>query len=200
MAIKVGNKEVVNITVGSTPVKSVYKGSTKIWPTDRSEEIWTGDAVYRNTSSSSYPRPGRSGSVYISGGSGIGDSIPAGTFLPGRKYRLYLGSHHSDVRSSQTVDYKKYYWYYHFSSSATTGDYIEVEFPEIPASGNAYNNYNVNIPTIDRTDAYLSQVSTYISSSGVTWLGIGGYYYYEAGYDGDVIAPVLRITKIEQLM
>ena len=30
MAIKVGNKEVVNISVGSTPVKSVYKGSTKI--------------------------------------------------------------------------------------------------------------------------------------------------------------------------
>ena len=30
MAIKVGNKEVTNITVGSTPVKSVYKGSTKI--------------------------------------------------------------------------------------------------------------------------------------------------------------------------
>ena len=30
MAIKVGNKEVANISVGSTPVKSVYKGSTKI--------------------------------------------------------------------------------------------------------------------------------------------------------------------------
>ena len=40
MAIKVGNKEVANITVGSTPVKSVYKGSTKIWPSDPYITIW----------------------------------------------------------------------------------------------------------------------------------------------------------------
>ena len=30
MAIKVGNKEVANIFIGPTPVKSVYKGNTKI--------------------------------------------------------------------------------------------------------------------------------------------------------------------------
>ena len=40
MAIKVGNKEVANISVGSTPVKSVYKGSTKIWPSDPYVTIW----------------------------------------------------------------------------------------------------------------------------------------------------------------
>lgn len=40
MAIKVGNKEVANISVGSTSVKSVYKGSTKIWPSDPYITIW----------------------------------------------------------------------------------------------------------------------------------------------------------------
>ena len=34
MAIKVGNKGVANIFIGSTPVKSVYKGNTKIWASE----------------------------------------------------------------------------------------------------------------------------------------------------------------------
>ena len=47
MAIKVGNKEVTNITVGSTPVKSVYKGSTKIWPSESWKTVWSSETIYK---------------------------------------------------------------------------------------------------------------------------------------------------------
>ena len=49
MAIKVGNKGVANIFIGSTPVKSVYKGNTKIWASEGwhtifdTETTWTGN-------------------------------------------------------------------------------------------------------------------------------------------------------------
>ena len=49
MAIKVGNKEVANIFIGSTPVKSVYKGNTKIWASEGwhtifdTETTWEGN-------------------------------------------------------------------------------------------------------------------------------------------------------------
>lgn len=49
MAIKVGNKDVANIFIGSTPVKSVYKGNTKIWASESwhaifdTETTWTGN-------------------------------------------------------------------------------------------------------------------------------------------------------------
>ena len=51
MAIKVGNKGVANIFIGSTPVKSVYKGNTKIWPSEGwhtifdTETTWTGSTT-----------------------------------------------------------------------------------------------------------------------------------------------------------
>ena len=51
MAIKVGNKEVANIFIGSTPVKSVYKGNTKIWASESwhaifdTETTWTGNTT-----------------------------------------------------------------------------------------------------------------------------------------------------------
>ena len=49
MAIKVGNKGVANIFIGSTPVKSVYKGNTKIWASEGwhtifdTETTWEGN-------------------------------------------------------------------------------------------------------------------------------------------------------------
>ena len=51
MAIKVGNKGVANIFIGSTPVKSVYKGNTKIWASENwhtifnTETTWTGNTT-----------------------------------------------------------------------------------------------------------------------------------------------------------
>ena len=51
MAIKVGNKEVANIFIGSTPVKSVYKGNTKIWASESwhtifdTERTWSGNTT-----------------------------------------------------------------------------------------------------------------------------------------------------------
>lgn len=200
MGIQIGNSEVTNIQVGNTPVTAVYAGSTLIWPVESWSTVWEGDIAYRNTTSTSYPKPNKSGIIYTTGGSSSGGSIPAGIFTPGGRYRLYLGPYDVEVRGSQTVDYKSYYWYYYFSSSATTEDYIEIEFPEIPASGQAHNQHDVNIPSKDRTDVYISQVGTYVNSNGAIWLSIGGYYYYNAGYSGNVIAPALRITKITQLI
>ena len=51
MAIKVGNKGVANIFIGSTPVKSVYKGNTKIWASESwhtifdTERTWSGNTT-----------------------------------------------------------------------------------------------------------------------------------------------------------
>ena len=80
MAIKVGNKGVANIFIGSTPVKSVYKGSTKIWASESwhtifdTERTWTGNTasttVFASTTNESkkfritYKGTGTSVSVY----------------------------------------------------------------------------------------------------------------------------------------
>ena len=51
MAIKIGNKDVANIFIGSTPVKSVYKGNTKIWASEGwhaifdTETTWSGNTT-----------------------------------------------------------------------------------------------------------------------------------------------------------
>ena len=81
MAIKVGNKGVANIFIGSTPVKSVYKGNTKIWASESwhtifdTERTWTGSttsapSVFASTTNESkkfritYKGIGTSVSVY----------------------------------------------------------------------------------------------------------------------------------------
>ena len=53
MAIKVGNKEVANITVGSTPVKSVYKGSTLVWPSESWHTIFDTETTWYGSWTSS---------------------------------------------------------------------------------------------------------------------------------------------------
>lgn len=130
MAIKVGNKEVANITVGSTPVKSVYKGSTKIWPSESWHTIFDTERTWTGSYTTSTP------------------IVFASTTNESKKFRITYKGNGSYVTIYKNVARNPYTEYTDTFEISDTGTIIMIEVAYIDFSSDAESRvkllYNVS--------------------------------------------------------
>ena len=191
MAIKVGNKEVANITVGSTPVKSVYKGSTKIWPSEGWKTVWASDTIYKLKVIPSKETSTSTKWGYLNT---ISNPVTSSLLKAGKKVRITVANYSATTWESYThngdiINYKM------SASSKPTETTYEFDIP----TTTGYNNFDLHISS-DNTSAYVNKIYFNVKSDGTADILFYGVALRGSGSTGQCYVPAVKLTKIEQLM
>lgn len=187
MAIKVGNKEVANITVGSTPVKSVYKGSTKIWPSESWKTVWASDTIYKLKVTPSNETTITTKWGYLNT---ISNPVTSSLLKAGKKVRITVADY-----SATTTETWSYGDYKMTASSRPTETTYEFDIP----TTTGYNQFSLRIDS-DNTKAYVDRIYFNVKSDGTADMLFYGQALKGSGTRGQCYVPAVKLTKIEQLM
>ena len=187
MAIKVGNKGVANIFIGSTPVKSVYKGNTKIWPSESWHVISTSLSRYYSITT---PRIDQSSTyetqslIYKEGNSL--PNFPVNT----KKIRLTISSYnhkeHTSFNYPETFNY---------TLTINCGESKEIEIDLSDLTTEVSKDCPVSCSNnTEVLKCIISKTADKISINRFTGDCLRGGYS-----TGDCTTPCMNITKVEAL-
>ena len=184
MAIKVGNKNVANIFIGSTPVKSVYKGNTKIWASESWHVISTSlSRYYSKTTPTDYSSTYENQNLIYKDGTSL-PNFPVNT----KKIRLTISSYNH--KSRETYNYPETISYY-LTVNCGESKEIEIDLSDLTTevskdcSVSCSNNTSV-------LKCNISKTADKISINNFTGKCLRG-----GNSSGDCTTPCMNITKVE---
>ena len=192
MAIKVGNKEVANITVGSTPVKSVYKGSTKIWPSESWKTVWSSETIYKLKV---FPTGTANTSTKWGYLNTITNPVTSSLLKAGKKVRITVADYSATTTESYENSIGDKYNYKMTASSRPTETTYEFDIP----TSTGYNQFSLRINS-DNSQAYVDRIYFNVKSDGTADILFYGVALRGANLNGQCYVPAVKLTKIEQLM
>ena len=191
MAIKVGNKEVANISVGSTSVKSVYKGSTKIWPSESWKTVWASETIYKLKVIPTNETTTKTEWGYLNT---ITNPVTSSLLKAGKKVRITVTDYSATTFESYNSIGNTYNYKMNASSRPTETTY---EF-DIPTTIN-YNQFDLRINS-DNSKAYVDRIYFNVKSDGTADILFYGKALRGSGTEGQCYVPAVKLTKIEQFM
>ena len=184
MAIKVGNKGVANIFIGSTPVKSVYKGNTKIWASEGwhiiSESL---SRYYSDTTPTDQSSKYETQSLTHQDGNLL-PNFPVNT----KKIRLTISSYNHERKVNYSYPEPGSYY---LTINCGESKEIEIDLSDLTTevskdcSVSCSNNTSV-------LKCNISKTADKISINNFTGSCLRGGYY-----SGDCTTPCMNITKVE---
>ena len=184
MAIKVGNKGVANIFIGSTPVKSVYKGNTKIWASESWHVISTSlSRYYSKTTPTDQSSKYETQSLTYRDGNLL-PNFPVNT----KKIRLTISSYNH--KSKVNYNYPETISYY-LTINCGESKEIEIDLSDLTTevskdcSVSCSNNTSV-------LKCIISKTADKISINNFTGSCLRG-----SNSAGDCTTPCMNITKVE---
>ena len=184
MAIKVGNKGVANIFIGSTPVKSVYKGNTKIWPSESWHVISTSlSRYYSKTTPTDYSSTYENQNLIYKDGNSL-PNFPVNT----KKIRLTISSYNH--KSRETYNYPETISY---NLTVSCGESKEIEIDLSDLTTEVSKDCSVSCSNSTSVlKCNISKTADKISIKNFTGKCLRG-----GNSAGDCTTPCMNITKVE---
>ena len=184
MAIKVGNKGVANIFIGSTPVKSVYKGNTKIWASESWHVISTSlSRYYSKTTPTEYSSTYENQNLIYKDGNSL-PNFPVNT----KKIRLTISSYNH--KSRETYGYPDTISY---NLIVNCGESKEIEIDLSDLTTEVSKDCSVSCSNNTKVlKCNISKTADKISIKNFTGKCLRG-----SNSAGDCTTPCMNITKVE---